>query len=252
LYQLALLHSLRSSYDFCLRYWKNVGNSVIFVLIYIDDLLIASDSETQITLFKRQISKRFNIVDLGLAKRFLGMTLDFKNNVMTISQEELIVKTAKKFRVTDSKPVLVPIEKDLHLEPAKNVNCNVPFRQLVGCLLYISICSRPDISFSVNFFSRFMNSYTEEHFNLLKRVLIYLYHTKDLKLTYQKSSNSIPVLECFTDADWASDKSDRKSISGHVVKFFGNVVLWTSKKQSSIALSSCESEYIVLFIRVCP
>ena len=66
-----------------------------------------------------------------------------------------------------------------------------------------------------------------------------------MKLTYCKSSSSA-TLECFTDADWASDKSDRKSVSGHIIRFFGNVVLWTSKKQSSIAVSSCESEYISL------
>lgn len=90
-----------------------------------------------------------------------------------------------------------------------------------------------------------MNSYSDEHFNYLKRILDYLFHTKHLKLTYSCLVITI-ILECLVDADWASDKLDRKSVSENEVKLFGNAILWSSKKQTSIAPSSTESEYISL------
>ncbi|KAK7588126.1 hypothetical protein V9T40_005371 [Parthenolecanium corni] len=236
----------RSGNDFCL-YRKFYADSELFVLVYVDDLLIASDSESLIASFKTKISKRFSIVDLGKIRKFLGMDVNYnvKLKIMTLSQAEFICKVAKRFNLEDSKPVYTPIERDLNVTGNVETKVDLPFRQLVGCLLYISLISRPDVSFAVNFFSRFMNSFTEELFNYLKRVVVYLVHSKELKLTYSHSSVS-PILECFVDADWAADTTDRKSVSGCAVKLFGNIVLWSSKKQSSIALSSTESEYISL------
>ncbi|KAK7576778.1 hypothetical protein V9T40_013064 [Parthenolecanium corni] len=236
----------RSKFDHCL-YFKHNNSDSIFVLIYVDDLLIASSSENLISDFKINISKTFDIVDLKEAERFLGMSIEYdrNNNVMTISQKELILKIIKRFNLTDANPIQTPMEKDLHLLPSEENNVNLPYRELLGCLLYISICSRPDISFSVNYLSRFMNSFSDVHFNHLKRIIKYLKQTINLKLTYNKA-NGDQVISCNVDADWASDSNDRKSISGHVVKLFDNVILWSSKKQLSIALSSTESEYIAL------
>ncbi|KAK7580680.1 hypothetical protein V9T40_001309 [Parthenolecanium corni] len=238
------LNFTRSANDFCL-YSKCIDKSYIYVLIYVDDLLIASDSDVLISTFKSKIASRFNIVDLGKIKRFLGMEINYneKSKVMTLSQGDFISKVAKKFNVENCKPVYTPIEHDLNLVRAKEINVNLPYRQLVGCLLYISIITRPDVAFAVNYFSRFMNSYSDEHFKYLKRVLVYLFHTKELKLTYTFSEK---ILACFVDADWASDKLDRKSVSGNVVTLFDNVISWSSKKQTCIALSSTESEYISL------
>jgi len=170
---------------------------------------------------------------------------DEKGKVMTACQTDFICKVTKRFGLENSNPIYTPMEKDLNLLPAENINVNLPFRQLVGCLLYISIITRPDVSFAVNYMSRFMNSFSDEHFNYLKRILVYLFYSKDLKLTYSFSKDN-NILECFVDADWASDKLDRKSVSGSAVKLFGNVIFWSSKKQTSIALSSTESEYISL------
>lgn len=236
----------RSGNDFCL-YSKFCGESEIFVLVYVDDLLIASESESLIASFKTKISKRFTIVDLGKIRKFLGMEINYnvKLKFMTLSQSDFICKVARRFNLENSKPVFTPIERDLNVTGNVESKIDLPFRQLVGCLLYISLISRPDVCYAVNFFSRYMNSFTEELFNYLKRVVIYLLHSKDLKLTYSHSSVA-PTLECFVDADWAADTTDRKSVSGCAVKLFGNIVLWSSKKQSSIALSSTESEYISL------
>lgn len=236
----------RSEFDQCL-YSKSDGSNVLYVLIYVDDLLLASNSLPMLKKFKKEISQKFNVVDLGECRRFLGMEITYNVSLkqMTLSQEDFIVKVAQKFNVHNSKPVYTPIEVDLNLVKSDESNVNLPFRQLVGCLLYISIISRPDVSYSVNYFSRFMNGFAQEHFTYLKRVLVYLYHTRHLKLTYTHSSEKV-MFDAFVDADWASDSFDRKSVSGNVTRLYSNVIAWVSKKQGSIALSSTESEYISL------
>lgn len=236
----------RSQYDQCL-YIKTEGANVLYVLIYVDDLLLASNSLPMLEKFKRNVALRFNVVDMGECKRFLGMEISYNVSLkhMTLSQEQFIEKVAQRFNVEKTKPIYTPIEVDLNLVKSEEANVKLPFRQLVGCLLYVSIISRPDVSYAVNYFSRFMNGFSNEHFNYLKRVIVYLFHTRHLKLTYTHSPEKI-ILDAFVDADWASDSFDRKSVSGNVTRLYSNVIAWASKKQVSIALSSTESEYISL------
>ena len=120
---------------------------------------------------------------------------------MSISQTDFIEKVAKRFDVTNTKDVNIktPIKKNLSLLPAETVDVKLPYRQLVGCLLYVSICTRPDILYAINYLSRFMNSYSDLHFRYLKRVLVYLYHTQKMKLVYL-FSNEKKVLECYANA----------------------------------------------------
>ncbi|CAK1597247.1 unnamed protein product [Parnassius mnemosyne] len=84
-----------------------------------------------------------------------------------------------------------------------------------------------------------------KHFKYALRVLKYLYLTKDLKLTYCNNSNA-DILDCFVDADWAGDIIDRKSTTGFVIRLFGNIIYWKSKKQSSVTKSSTFAEYVAL------
>ncbi|CAH2109165.1 unnamed protein product [Euphydryas editha] len=105
--------------------------------------------------------------------------------------------------------------------------------------------TRPDISFSVNYLSRFQNSYYEMHFKYVLRFLKYVYSTRELKLKYCKSNNA-DILDCFVDADWAGDIVDRKSTTGFFIRFFGNSISWKSKKQNSVTKSSTFAEYIAL------
>lgn len=137
------------------------------------------------------------------------------------------------------------MEVNLKLENAESENCNIAYRNLIGALLYISSGTRPDISFCVNYLSRFQNSYNETHYKYALRILKYLYLTKNLKLTYSKNKN-VEILDCFVDSDWAGDHVDRKSTSGYVVRLFGNVIFWKSKKQNSVTKASTFAEYVAL------
>lgn len=114
---------------------------------------------------------------------------------------------------------------------------------MIGCLTYAALTTRPDLCAATNYFSRYQNCYTSEHFIYAKRILRYIQSTINLKMVFNRDVSS-DVLIGFTDADWAGDKNERKSTSGYVFKVFGNVVSWSFRKQSTVSLSSTEAEYI--------
>lgn len=111
--------------------------------------------------------------------------------------------------------------------------------------MYIMLGSRPDICFAISYFSQFQDCATDTHFNHLIRVLKYLNIAKDFILTYDRSKSNV-ALEIYSDADWANCVETRRSISGGCGLVFGNLVSWFSRKQSSVTLSSTESELISL------
>lgn len=117
-----------------------------------------------------------------------------------------------------------------------------PYRELVGCLMYAMIATRPDLCWSVNYYSRFQKDAKEVHWNGLKRVLRYIKGTLNLGLRYVKNNNS--PLVAFSDADWGGDRIDGKSTTGGLIQIYGNTAHWITKKQSSVALSSTEAEYV--------
>lgn len=111
--------------------------------------------------------------------------------------------------------------------------------------MYISSATRPDKRFSVNYLSRFQNCYNKTHFKYALRILKYLYFTKDLKLMFKRNEN-VNYIDCYVDADWSGDNNDRKSTTGFVIRVFGNVVYWKSRKQKSVTKASTFAEYVAL------
>ena len=127
-----------------------------------------------------------------------------------------------------------------HIEDSTEVY-DCLYRQLIGCLMYIMLCTRPDTSFYVGVLSKFLEKPTALHWRAAKRVLRYLQNTLHLKLEYCACSN--PKLVGYSDADWASSH-DRKSTTGYLIFVGNNLVSWSSKKQGTVALSSTEAEIV--------
>lgn len=149
--------------------------------------------------------------------------------------------------MNDCKPSAVPMDPRLKLKRGEDPKeyTDKPYRELVGCLMYLMVTSRPDISAAVSYFAGFQCSATNEHWVHLKRILRYLKGTVDSKLVYQRQSSS-KILEAYADADWGNDPYDRRSQSGYVVKLHVSIVMWATKKQGSVALSSTEAELMAL------
>ena len=124
-----------------------------------------------------------------------------------------------------------------------------PYRSLLGQLLWIARMTRPDIFYAVIYMSQFTASHTKEHFKHLKRILKYLISTKDQCLTYVRQQgvgwNDISIT-AWSDSDWASDAMTRRSVTGCCTFVCGMLVSWVSKRQTTVALSSTEAEYMAV------
>jgi hypothetical protein len=115
---------------------------------------------------------------------------------------------------------------------------------LVGELLYLACTTRPDLSHSVGVLSRFVENPGKKHWEACKRVLRYLSGTRDVGLTFRGHSETAYQIEAYSDADWGRDLHGRKSVYGYHVAIHGCPVAWVSKKQTFVAQSTCESEYV--------
>lgn len=237
----------RCSSDYCL-YTKFENAIRCYILLYVDDLLIVCDSEKMVRIVKELLAREFEMTDIGIVNTFLGIHIehDRKNGIIQLGQSHYMKKVINKFGMNDCKPASTPIEKGLHLSSeAKGEDSNVPYRELIGCLTYATLTTRPDLCASTNYFSRFQSNYTHEHFTQAKRILRYIKATIDLKMRFVKDEEA-EMLVGYADSDWAGDKNDSKSTSGYVFKLFGNTVSWATRKQSTVAQSSTEAEYVAL------
>ena len=163
---------------------------------------------------------------------------------MELNQIKYIEALAEKYEICNSKLYKTPMETKLKIEKSDTCEKDILYRNLMGALLYISSNTKPDVSYSVNYLSRFQNCCTMTHYKYALRILKYLYFTKKLKLCYNKNEN-VEDMDCYVDADWAGDITDRKSMTGYkIIRFYGNVIFWKSRKQKSVTKVSTYAEYV--------
>lgn len=229
----------QSQHDFCLYMGQNV-----YVLIFVDDILILGNGQKIIAKLK----KEFQAKELGNINKFLGMDIKSTEKGLEIKQSSIIEKILLKFNMNNCKGASTPMEINFKINEKAEV-IDVPYRELVGSLLYLATISRPDIAFATCYLSRYLDRPTQELWTAGKRILRYLKQTKEKGLIYQKEDNNIS-LQGFSDSDWAGDTVDRKSVSGAAIFYRGNLVSWMSKKQSTVALSTAEAEYVAAALTV--
>ena len=123
------------------------------------------------------------------------------------------------------------------------------FRSLIRCLRYL-VHTRPDITYSVNYLSRFMSKPNSEHMSAAKRILRYIRGTSSFGLRYEKGKKNYSV-QGFSDSDFAGDSDDRKSTTGQVFFIENSPITWNTVKQNVVELSSCEAEYIAALAASC-
>lgn len=151
----------------------------------------------------------------------------------------------------DCRAVKVPMLPETMLYPTKNKkSLDHPYREIVGSLMYIMLATRPDLCFPISYLSRFQDKWDETHWNILKYLLRYLKGSKDVSLIYNRKQ-TVKELLGFVDADHARDRVDRKSTTGFLFEVYGNSVVWCSRKQTGVSLSSTEAEYIASSLAVC-
>ena len=185
--------------------------------------------------------------DLGEAQVCLGLeiTRDRANKTLHVSQSHYANKVLERFGMEKCKPVVTPMEGQLRDSDDNNLAQDVPYRQVIGSLMYLTAGTRPDIAFAVGRLCRFADCPTWEHWTAAKRVLRYIAGTKTMGITYDGVKHDLdPVAYC--DSDYASCVVNRKSTSGFSFHLAGGAVSWRSKQQACTAASSVEAEYIAM------
>lgn len=235
----------QSEIDKCL-YIKGKGENVTYILLYVDDLLVVSKNEKSITEIIDVVKSKYKIKDLGNISHFLGMEVkrDNDGNFM-INQSSYISKIVEQAGLKDAKDSKFPLEVGYFKNPGGEILKDITeFRSIIGMLLYVAVNTRPDISASVSILSQKLSQPRKGDLGEAKRIIRYLKATKDMQLKLKSSGTQ--ELMGFSDANWAEDRHDRKSNSGYVFMLFGGIISWACRKQSCIALSSTEAEYIAL------
>ncbi|EJD38936.1 hypothetical protein AURDEDRAFT_71766 [Auricularia subglabra TFB-10046 SS5] len=229
-------------------YIRRSGTKIWIVAVHVDDMtLLASTAEDNEAL-KSEISKRFDIVDLGDITQVVGLEVRRSSNLSTttITQSQYIDKMLARFGMTACNTSPTPADPNVKLIPFKGEPDEVrraEYQRLIGSLHYAARGSRPDIQLRTSQLSQHLANPGPIHMTAAKRILRYLKGTRELGIVYSRSTG-LPSLESYVDADWGQDPSDRKSISGQVFKLANGPVSWASRKQRSVAKSSMEAEYI--------
>lgn len=205
----------------------------------IDDILLTGNTQETIEKLKHE----FKAKNLGELNKFLGMEIKREGNTLKITQEEYIDKILKRFNMTDCKGKKTPMEVKFQIETTRKEIIKQPYRELIGSLLYIATISRPDIAFAVSYLSRKLETPTKTEWEAGKRIVRYLKETKKASLIFEKNGEKNDLM-AYTDADWAGDRTDRKSTSGMIVFWGRNLISWGTTKQNCVGLSTAESEYI--------
>ena len=226
-------------------YRRGKGKNLTLVTVYVDDLLIMNRNLHVVNGIKTNLARRFEMVDFGEAQSILGITIvrDREKGTLSLHQQEYIDTMLNTFQQQDASSKVTPLEPGVRLQKGqpKETTETYPYRALIGSLMHVMVCTRPDIAAAVGILSRFLDSSTTTHWEAALRVLHYLKGTRSECLKYSKDATN--DVFGFCDSDWAGDPDDNRSTTGWVFVWCGAAISWQSKKQKSCAQSSCEAEY---------
>ena len=236
--------------DNCL-FVKEEDGETYLISLYVDDILVAGTDERKIEEIKHEFTTRYEMKDLGELNYYLGMKVTRTAEYTKLDQHRYCLDILAKYdyllQGLENKHYSTPMERDLKLRKFESESMTdrqtdyaeqFPYQNIVGALLYLSINTRPDISYSVGVLARFSKSPTFRACKAVLRLLIYLRGTADRGICY--SGDDLKVF-AYSDADWAGDLDSRRSTTGYVVYAAGGPISWQSKLQSTIAVSTMEA-----------
>eukprot|EP00854_Cymbomonas_tetramitiformis_P034065 gene34065-biopygen9256 len=245
-----------SNIDPCLFYIFRPNELIVFIYIHVDNFLILTSSETWKNNFFTSFNSTYPSVDEGVLTDILGMRMTFRDAGLVrecrMSQQGLIHRILERYGMSDCNPALSPMEPKLSLTPAdpQETAADYPYANLATELMWLARCTRPDILTAVCYMARFMHCFNATHWQHLLRILRYLKGTVDDCLTLQCSSPASHIAEleisAYLDADHAADKVTRRSVTGSLVRLNGSTVMYSSKLQRTIAVSTADGELVAL------
>ncbi|RVW33033.1 Retrovirus-related Pol polyprotein from transposon TNT 1-94 [Vitis vinifera] len=219
---------MRNQYDSCVYFKTLPDGSFIYLLLYVDDMLIAAKNRAEINKLKQLLSSEFEMKDLGAAKKILGMEIwrDRDAGLLYVSQQKYIEKLMQAFHMDHSKPVSTPLAQHFKFDhstlPSTDEEVeymkSVPYSSVVGSLMYAMVCTRPDLAFA---------------------------GSSSVCLVYGNGDVSSGLVG-FTDSDHGGDLMKRRSLTYYIFTLFGCAISWRASLQPTVALSTTEAEYMSL------
>ena len=233
-------------------YKKASGSSLVFLILYVDDILLIGNDIPMLESVKTSLKNSFSMKDLGEAAYILGIKIyrDRSKRLIGLSQSTYIDKVLKRFNMEEAKKGFLPMSHGINLGKTqcpsttdeRDRMSKIPYASAIGSIMYAMICTRPDVSYALSVTSRYQADPGESHWTAVKNILKYLRRTKDVFLVYGGEEEL--VVNGYTDASFQTDKDDYKSQSGFVFILNGGAVSWKSSKQETVADSTTEAEYI--------
>ncbi len=228
----------------------------VIMAIHVDDIMMLCNNLRSLRSAKNNIKSVLNVKDLGKLKWHLGMefTRDRKARTITLSQNKYICSVGEHFGMNDANMAPTPLDNCQVLSKADSptpddaetlkMMAAIPYQEAISSLLYKAICTRPDIAFAMQTLSQLSSNPGPKHWTAVKHVIQYLKGTKDFSLTLSGSDLDTTQLIRWCDVDWACDLDDRKSITSFTFFLGVGAVCYSLKKQTSVALSTAEAEYM--------
>ena len=216
------------------------------VALYVDDVFIASRTMDGVRSILDMLKQDYSIKEMGNLHYYLGIKIERNrvNKQMFLSQQAYVDQVVTKFGLNDCKPCYTPAEVEQLVKSDGMSTVKYPYREAVGSMMYLMLCTRPDIANAVGCVAKYCESYDSTHWIAVKRILRYLKTTSNYSLVF--TGNERSKLTCYADASWADDLDTRRSTTGYLFKLNGNLVSWKSQRQTTVALSSTEAEYMSL------
>ncbi|CAI5460870.1 unnamed protein product [Closterium sp. Yama58-4] len=220
---------------------------LFYILVYVDDLVFATADTAGLAYVKSELQKRHTCTDLGELRSYLGLqiTRDRAQRTITLTQSHMVQQVLQRFGFTYSSPQATPLatRHSLSALPSdESVESSGPYPELVGCLMYLMTCTRPDLAYPLSILARYVapRRHRPEHMAAAKRVLRYLCSTSGMGLVL--GGQSPVVLTGHADASWADDQATQRSSQGYTFSLGSGSVSWRSTRSSSVLSSNCEAE----------
>jgi hypothetical protein len=218
------------------------GNIVIFMLIYVGDIIVTGNSMDAILALLRDLKQDFALKDLGDLHYFLGIEVRKDTKGVVLSQEKYALDVLSRVGMLNCKMTPTPLSATEKLsrfegEPLNSEYCTW-YRSIVGALQYLTL-TRPDLAFSVKKVCQFLHCPTSVHWSAVKRILIYVRYTCSIGLRIGRSTSML--ISAFSDVDWVGSVDDRRSTGGFAIYLGNNLVSWNARKQATVSRSSTEA-----------
>lgn len=231
---------------------KKTISGDIYLLVYVDDILIAAGAQSDIDATVQILRELYGIREMGTPEWFLGINLEWKSdkngNFLEMSQRQAIKQFLEDNKVTMGKPVRSPMISDFYRYLASEADVEIVnqtrYQEIIGSLLYFACKTRPDILTAVSILSRFTHKPTAYCWVALRRIMQYLHTTSSTIMEFRGTEEL--KLHAYSDSDYAADFAGRKSMSGGAIFLGSSMIHYHSRKQDCTALSTGEAEYIAV------